>query len=165
MPQISDPQQLFTHKLGAALTMENTVLEMLQQLEGKAQDPQLKQGLQKHRQETQQQIQNIEQAFQQLGEQPQPQPCPAIDGLKEEGQMMLQQVSPELADSVIVGGAAETEHHEISVYEGLITKAQAMGQQQLVQLFEQNLQQEQNMLQQTQQKTQQLSQELAQQPA
>jgi hypothetical protein len=33
---------------------------------------------------------------------------------------------------VILGGAAETEHHEIAVYEGLITKAEAMGEQDIV---------------------------------
>jgi hypothetical protein len=32
-----------------------------------------------------------------------------------------------LVDAVILSGAADTEHHEISVYEGLITKAEAMA--------------------------------------
>lgn len=161
MPEISDPNQLFAHELGAALTMENTVLQMLGTIEQKAQDEQLKRQFSRHREETQQQISNIEQAFGQLGEQPQQQPCPTIDGLKAEADQMIKQVSPQLVDAVILGGAAETEHHEIAVYEGLITKAQAMGQQQVADLLHQNLEQEQNTLEHVKKATEQQAQQLA----
>jgi ferritin-like metal-binding protein YciE len=161
VPQINDPQQLFTQKLGAALTMEQTVLEMLQKNEQEAQDDGLKQQFSHHRQETQQQVQNLQQAFQALGEQPQNQPCPAIDGLKTEAEQMIQQTSPQLVDSVLLGGAAETEHHEIAVYEGLITKAEAMGQNEIVDLLQQNLEQEQHTLQEVKSKSEELAQQLA----
>lgn len=49
-------------------------------------------------------------------------------------------------DSVILSGAAETEHHEIAVYEGLITEAQAMGKRDIVQLLRENLEQEKHTL-------------------
>ena len=41
---------------------------------------------------------------------------------------------------------AETEHHEIAVYEGLIINAWAMGRDDVVRLLEQNLEQEQHTL-------------------
>jgi hypothetical protein len=56
MPQISSPNELFTHKLGAALTMEQTVLQMLQKLEQTAKDPELKEQFSHHRDETEQQV-------------------------------------------------------------------------------------------------------------
>jgi ferritin-like metal-binding protein YciE len=43
-------------------------------------------------------------------------------------------------------GAAETEHHEIAVYEGLIINARAMGRDDVVDLLQQNLEQEQHTL-------------------
>jgi hypothetical protein len=45
---IETPQDLFVHKLGAALKMEATILEMLPQLEERARDPQLQQALKHH---------------------------------------------------------------------------------------------------------------------
>ena len=51
-----------------------------------------------------------------------------------------------LVDDVLLAGAAETEHHEIAVYEGLITHAYAMGKGNVVDLLRHNLEQEQHTL-------------------
>jgi ferritin-like metal-binding protein YciE len=142
MADITDPKELFLHNLGAALTMEQTVLEMLKTNEQKAQDAELKQQFSHHRQETEGQIRNLEQAFSALGSSPQTKPCPAIEGIQKEGQQMLKQVPEELLDAVVLKGAAETEHHEIAAYEGLIASAEAMGEQDVVALLQENLEQE-----------------------
>ena len=68
MASVETPTELFVHKLGAALTMEETILEMLEQLRDEASDSKLKQDLQRHRQETQQQVQNLHRIFDALGE-------------------------------------------------------------------------------------------------
>jgi ferritin-like metal-binding protein YciE len=165
MAKITDPQQLFAHKLGATLTMEQTVLQMLQTNEQKAQDSKLKQQFAHHREETEGQVRNIQQAFSALGMEPEQQPCPAIDGLKTDGEQLVNQVSTKLCDAVLLGGAAEVEHHEIAVYEGLITKAEAMGEQDIVALLQENLEQEQHTLEEVEQASQQLAQQLARQTA
>jgi ferritin-like metal-binding protein YciE len=36
-------------------------------------------------------------------------------------------------------GVCDTQHHEIAVYEGLITKAEATGEQDIVALLQENL--------------------------
>jgi ferritin-like metal-binding protein YciE len=158
---IDNPRELFTFKLGAALKMENTVLEMLGELEEKAQKPELKQQFRHHAEETQQQIINLEQAFNALGEQPDEKPCPAIEGIEKEGQSTIKMADDSVVDAVILSGAAETEHHEIAVYEGLITHAQAMGNQQVASLLQQNLEQEEHTLDEVKQATQQLAQQTA----
>src|SRR5436305_11958669 len=109
MAEITSPNELFTHKLGATLTMEQTVLQMLQKLEQTAKDPELKEQFSHHRDETEQQVSNLQQVFSALGEQAQTQPCPTIDGLKEESEQMISQTSDQLIDSVLLSGAAETE--------------------------------------------------------
>lgn len=147
--------------LGSSASLPH--FQMLEKNAQEAQDEQIKQQFSHHREETRQQVQNLEQALQALGEQPTTQPCPAIDGLKTEAEQMVQQTSSQLVDSVLLGGAAETEHHEIAVYEGLITKAEAMGQQEIVDLLQQNLEQEQHTLQEVESKAQQLAQREAQQ--
>lgn len=146
MAQITDPKMLFAHKLGAALTMEETVLETLNELEGKANEQELKQQLAHHAEETQGQIRNLQQAFAALGFEAQQQPCPAIDGLQTEGQQTLKETASELHDAVILSGCAEVEHHEIAVYEGLITMADEMDADDVVALLEENLEQEEHTL-------------------
>ena len=143
MAQIETPRELFVHKLGAALTMEEAILGMLEELEQEANDPRLKQNLRHHYQETEQQVRNLERAFEALGEEVESQPCPTIDGLKKECEQMLKNVEDELNDAVILSGIVETEAHEIAVYDGLITTAEAMGEEDIVALFQENLEQEQ----------------------
>ncbi|MFL5919312.1 MAG: ferritin-like domain-containing protein [Gaiellaceae bacterium] len=142
MAKVETPTELFVHKLGAALTMEETILEMLEKLQEEASDPQLQKDLRQHYQETQQQAQNLHRIFQALGEQPEKQSCPAIEGLEKEGEQMIKTVDDALVDSVILGGVIETEHHEIAVYDGLIIKAEQMGDDDIVALLQENLEQE-----------------------
>jgi len=139
---IETPHELYVHKLGAALTMERTILDMLPELQEHANDTQLKESLRMHYEETQQHVANLERAFEALGADVDESSCPAIEGLEKEGQATLKMVDDMLNDHVIISGVCETEHHEIAVYEGLITNAQAMGEQEVVRLLQQNLESE-----------------------
>jgi ferritin-like metal-binding protein YciE len=142
MATVETPTELFVHKLGAALTMEETILGMLENLQNEASDTKLRRDLQQHHVETRQQIQNLQRIFQALGEQPAKQSCPAIEGLEKDGKQMIKEVDDSLVDSVILGGVIETEHHEIAVYDGLIIKAEQMDDDDVVALLHENLEQE-----------------------
>jgi ferritin-like metal-binding protein YciE len=142
MATVETPTELFVQKLGGALTMEETILGMLENLQDEASDPKLKKDLQQHHTETQQQIQNLRRVFQALGEQPEKQSSPAIEGLEKEGKQLIKEVDHTLVDSVILGGVIETEHHEIAVYDGLIIKAEQMEDDDVVALLHENLEQE-----------------------
>jgi ferritin-like metal-binding protein YciE len=156
---LHSPEEVFTFKLGAALKMENTVLEMLGDLEEKSQREQLKQQFRHHAEETRQQIHNLEQAFSALGEEPDENSCPAIEGIEKEGKANIKKADDAVVDAVILSSAAETEHHEIAVYEGLITEAEAMGKTDIVQLLSNNLGQEQHTLEEVKHATRELAQE------
>jgi ferritin-like metal-binding protein YciE len=146
MASIETPHELFVHKLGATLTMEETILQMLENLQEEASDPKLQRDLQQHHRETQQQIGNLRQIFNALGEEPEKQSCPAIEGLEKEGKELLKEVDGSLVDSAIIGGVIETEHHEIAVYDGLIIKAEQMDDDDIVALLHENLEQEEGAL-------------------
>jgi ferritin-like metal-binding protein YciE len=163
--KIQSPEELFAHKLGAALTMENTILEMLQKLEQEAQDAQLERNLRQHHQETQRHVQNLQRCFEALGEPIDEKPCPTIEGLEQEGKQLISQVSDDLVDSVILGGVIETEHHEIAVYDGLIIEAEAMGEDDVVALLTENLEQEDQTLNKAIKAAEQLAQKQAKQSA
>ena len=142
MASVETPTELFVHKLGAALTMEETILEMLEKLEDEASDSKLKQDLRHHHSETRQQVQNLHRIFDALGQEVEKESCPAIDGLEKEGEQMIKKVDDSLVDSVILGGVIETEHHEIAVYDGLIIKAEQLDGDDIVALLHENLEQE-----------------------
>jgi ferritin-like metal-binding protein YciE len=162
MAQLSNPQQLFEHKLGTALGAEKKVLTMLKKMEQKAQSPELKQGFERHRGETEGQIRNLEQALEAIGGASTAHQDPVANAIAQHAEEMLGRVDEPLVDAVLAGGAAETEHHEIAVYEGLITMAEAMGAEDVVALLQENLEQEQHTLQEIVMFTQRQSQQLAQ---
>jgi ferritin-like metal-binding protein YciE len=74
---------------------------------------------------------------------------------------MIGMVDEQLVDAVILGGVVKTEHLEIAMYEGLITKAEAMGADDVVALLQENLEQEQRTLELAEKQAQQVSQKLA----
>jgi ferritin-like metal-binding protein YciE len=122
--------------------MEETILEMLENLQEEASDPTLKRNLQTHYKETQQHVANLHQVFQALGEEPEKESCPAIDGLEKEGKQMIKEADDSLVDAVILSGVIETEHHEIAVYDGLIITAEQLDDQDIAALLHENLEQE-----------------------
>jgi ferritin-like metal-binding protein YciE len=159
MAQLSDPQELFAYKLGTALAAERKVHTELGKMEREAQLPELKQGFARHREETEQQIRNVEQALEAIGA-----PTTAHDDLvakaiAQQAEQMLGRVDESLVDAVLAAGAAETEHHEIAMYDGLIAMAGKMGQEDVVALLQENLEQELQTLREIETVTERLAQQ------
>ncbi len=148
MPKRTGPRELFVEELSDVLTAERTTAKMMQEMHRQASDQKLAQRLKEHAKETQQQIKNVEQVFQQLGARPKRKPCPGIEGIRAEFEEVSQDEagSAELHDLHLLGPAARTEHYEIAAYEGLVTMAKAMGESKAANLLEKNLKQEQAML-------------------
>jgi ferritin-like metal-binding protein YciE len=165
MAQISDPKKLFQHELGMALGAERKVLTTLRKLERRAQRDQLKQQFHHHREETEGQIKNLQQALQALGGRAGAHDADSANGIAAEGEKLMEKVGNDLIDAVLLGAAAKTEHVEIAMYEGLITKAEAMGAREIVSLLQQNLEQEKHTLEEVKTASESLSKELATQTA
>jgi ferritin-like metal-binding protein YciE len=145
--RLNTPDEAFHWQLGAALTMEQEIVGMLDDLIGEASDEGIKEAFRSHQTETRGHIENIERAFRALGWESDDSPCPAIKAIDKEGKANLKKANDSLKDSIIVEGAIETEHHEIAVYEYLIIQARAMGRDDVVEPLERNLEQEREALQ------------------
>lgn len=137
-------QEKFLHGLGDIYDAEHQFLEAQQEMLPKANSTTVKSLLEQHIRETEQQISVLEQAFKALGESPEREKCAAAAGIVSENQKTLKEVSgnPALVDLAISGGCSKVEHYEISNYRMLITGAEQMGQTQIAQLLQKNLQQE-----------------------
>jgi ferritin-like metal-binding protein YciE len=141
------PAEAYEFKLGAALTMEKKVVEMLDENIAAAQDEKVQELLRTHQQETKNHVEILEQVFGAFEWEIDDSPCPAIDGLEKEGKATVKKTDDSFVDSVILQGAVEMEHHEIGVYTNLILNARAMGRQDVVDLLEKNLHSEEQALQ------------------
>jgi ferritin-like metal-binding protein YciE len=137
MAEIGNPKKLFEHELGMALGAERKVLSTLKKLERSAQRDELKQQFHHHHEETEGQIENLEQAMQAVGAEGGHE-SDSANGIAAEGEKLIEKVDEELIDAVLLAAAAKTEHVEIAMYEGLITKAEAMGADDIVALLQAN---------------------------
>jgi len=144
--RLNTPQEAYNFKLGSALKMEDTVVDILQASIDSAQDSSVKALFSDHLDQSPHQRENLEQVFAAFGWEVDDSPCPAIAAIEKEGKANAKKSDDVLVDSVLLQGAVETEHHEIGVYENLIINARAMGNDQAVALLEDNLRQEQDTL-------------------
>jgi ferritin-like metal-binding protein YciE len=164
--RLKTPQDAYNFKLGAALKMEHTVLEkILDDSIEVAHDERLKHLLRHHQDETRQHIANLEQVFGLFGWEVDDSPCPVIEAIHKESKANVKITDDSLVDSMVLGGSAETEHHEIATYEWLIIHARAMGREDAVGLLQQNLEQEQHTLREATQLAEQLAPAFAHQHA
>src|SRR4051812_12834908 len=83
LERLNTAQEAFNFKLGATLTMERTVLEILDESIESAQDERVKAALKEHRGESEQHVRVVEEAFGLLGTDVDDSPCPAIEGLQK----------------------------------------------------------------------------------
>lgn len=137
--KLHTPEEIFSWKLGAALSMENTVLQSLQEMQQETNREEIRALLVQHEDETRRHITNVEESFRLLGEEVDDSPCPAMQGIAKEGKATLKKIDDPLVDAGILSGAIETEHHEIAVYEILVTNAKARGAGDVAALLQQNL--------------------------
>lgn len=149
MPQqMTDQRQLLLHELGDLLYAERVLEKSLPKMAKEATDEELRRGFEHHLEETRQQIKNLEEVFETLGEKPKAEKCPGIEGIKAEHDefMKEQKPAPEICDLFLTGAGARAEHYEIAAYTGLVTMAQAMGEKAAVRLLKENLSQEKEAL-------------------
>jgi ferritin-like metal-binding protein YciE len=141
MSEITTPRDLFLHKLGDILYVEEHLeQDVLPRLMQETTNAELKKGLEKHLEQTRSHVENVEAAFDKLGERPTREECIAFEGLRNEHEQIVGETAPELLDQVVLLSAAATEHYEISSYNSLVTMARALGEQDVIDLFEKNLQ-------------------------
>jgi ferritin-like metal-binding protein YciE len=145
---VTNTQQLFEHELRDIYYAEQKLVQALGQLASESINPQAQQAFTQHQTETQNHVRRLEQVFQLLGQTPQAQTCQGIEGLIKEKQAFAKEnPTPEILQIFNIGAGEKSEHYEISAYEGMISLAQQIGQPQVVQLLQQNLQEEQAALQ------------------
>ena len=136
-------QDLFTDSVKDVYFAEKKILATLPKMAKAAQSEQLAAAFEKHRAETEGQIERLEAVFEELEETPKGKKCPSIVGILEEGQEIMKEYKGSAAlDAGLVASAQAVEHYEICRYGTLVTWAEELGLRQSVKLLKQTLNEE-----------------------
>jgi len=140
---IENLHDLFVHTLQDIYFAEQTIVKKLPKMAEKATSSQLRIAFETHLAETKQQVQRLEQVFQQLGEQVKAEECPAIEGITEEAEELLSEINdPETRDAAMLAAAQAVEHYEIARYGTLVAWAEEMGHNDVIGLLRETLEEE-----------------------
>ncbi|MGX8008872.1 YciE/YciF ferroxidase family protein [Mesorhizobium sp. ORM8.1] len=136
-------ETLFVEGLKDIYYAEKKILKTLPKLSKAAQSEKLSAAFEKHRMETEGQVERLEQIFEQLGKPTRGKTCPAIDGILEEGSEILEEYKDAPAlDAGLVGAAQAVEHYEIARYGTLIAWAEQLGMKDALPLLRETLKEE-----------------------
>jgi ferritin-like metal-binding protein YciE len=140
---IKSLDDLFVHTLRDIYYAEKQILKALPDMVGKATNPMLKQGFEKHLEETKGHIENVEQVFEMHGVKAEAVRCPAIDGILEEAKEVAGEVDDkQVLDAALIAAAQAVEHYEITRYGTLIEWAKQLGREDCAAMLAKNLDQE-----------------------
>jgi ferritin-like metal-binding protein YciE len=140
----SEVRELLTEELKDAYSAEKQALRCMQRAVRKASAEALREGIQMHIEQTQVQIERVEQAMEQLEAKPGRKVCEAMRGLVEEAQHEIEQQDEKgpILDLVIVAGMQRIEHYEIAAYGTDVALAEALGEKQVAKLLSETLDEE-----------------------
>jgi ferritin-like metal-binding protein YciE len=135
--------ELFHDTLKDIYFAEKKILTTLPKMAKAAQSEELKAAFEKHHEETEGQVDRLEQVFSAIDKKPQGKTCAAIVGITDEGAEIMQEYkgSPAL-DAGLLAAAQAVEHYEISRYGTLIAWAEELGLDDVIPLLQETLDEE-----------------------
>jgi ferritin-like metal-binding protein YciE len=135
--------EAFYNELRDALSAERQLTEALPKMAKNASNPELKQAFESHLKETQQQVERVEQAFEETGKTARAKTCEAMEGLiKEADELLKEDAEPDVKDAMMIASAQKVEHYEIATYGTLCTWAEILGYSKALRLLKENIAEE-----------------------
>src|ERR1700727_3153450 len=140
----SEARELLSEELKDAYSAEKQALRCMQKALKMASAAELREGIQMHIEQTQVQIERVEQAMEKLGVRPGRKVCEAMRGLVEEATHEIgeQDGKGPILGLVIVASMQRIEHYEIAAYGTDIALAKALGEKGVVELLTLTLEEE-----------------------
>lgn len=136
-------QTLFHDTLRDIYYAERKILKSLPKMARSAQSPDLKAAFEKHREQTEGQIERLQQVFEMIGKPARGKTCDAIEGILAEGDEIAEEYKDTAAlDAGLLAAAQAVEHYEITRYGTLKRWAEVMGLKDAVKLLDETLQEE-----------------------
>jgi ferritin-like metal-binding protein YciE len=143
MAQAGTLHDAFIDELRDSYDGEKQLTKALAKLAKAATSPQLREAFEAHREETQGQIERLEQVFELLDEKARGKHCDGIAGIVEEGKAIMEEEFDETTmDACLIAAGQRAEHYEMAAYGTLVAWANAMGHTEAAKLLQQTLDEE-----------------------
>ncbi|MGD8107320.1 ferritin-like domain-containing protein [Pantoea sp. FN0302] len=137
-------EEMFIHDLSDVYSAEKQISRALPKMARAASDENLIEAFKTHLEETQGQIERLDQLVEATPEvRIKRMKCHAMEGLIEEAQEIIDSVEKGVVrDAGLIGAAQKVEHYEIAAYGTLRALAQKLGYTEAARLLEETLQEE-----------------------
>lgn len=140
---IKTAEDLFIHELSDIYSAEKQLTKALPRLARAADNPALATAFETHLEETQGQIERIDQVVEVLGIRLKRIKCAAMEGLVEEGKEVIDAIDKgPVRDAALIGGAQKVEHYEIASYGTIAALAKQLGYKDALPLLLETLEEE-----------------------
>ena len=129
MPKLTSLDDLLVHELPKMIKA--------------ASHPELQSAFEEHLEQTEGQVERLDQVFKLLGVPAKGRKCEGMAGLIEEGKKVMEEdADPAVRDAALIASAQKVEHYEIASYGCVCTYAEMLGYDQVHDLLGQNLEEE-----------------------
>lgn len=143
MAKLKSLDDLLVHELQDIYHAEGQITKALPKMIKAATNPELQAAFEEHLEQTEGQIERLEQVFKLLGLPAKGKKCDGMAGLIEEGRKMIEEdAEPSVKDAALIAAAQKVEHYEIASYGCVCTYAEMLGYEQIHELLGQNLDEE-----------------------
>jgi ferritin-like metal-binding protein YciE len=136
-------RKLYVNQLQVLLSAEEQITKALPTMVEKATDPQLKEAFQAHLEETEVQVNRLEEILQEATGDASAIKCKVLAALVEEAEDMIKDASDEsVRDAALIAAAQRVEHYEIAAYGAVRHFAQILGETEQAQLLDETIKEE-----------------------
>jgi ferritin-like metal-binding protein YciE len=136
-------RKLYVNQLQVLLSAEEQITKALPTMVEKATDPQLKEPFQAHLEETEVQVNRLEEILQEATGDASAIKCKVLAALVEEAEDMIKDASDEsVRDAALIAAAQRVEHYEIAAYGAVRHFAQILGETEQAQLLDETIKEE-----------------------
>ena len=133
-------ETLFHDTLRDIYYAERKILKSLPKMARAAQSPDLKAAFEKHREQTEGQIERLQKVFEIIGKAARGKTCDAIEGILAEGDEIMEEYKDNVAlDAGLLAAAQAVEHYEITRYGTLKRWAEVLGLSEAAALLDETL--------------------------
>ena len=136
-------KELYIDELKDLYSAENQLVKALPKMAKAASSEELREGFEKHLEQTRGHVQRLEKIFQTLGESPKGKTCKGMQGLIGEGSEAAEEdYEGSVMDAALIGAAQRVEHYEIAGYGTVRSMAKTLGADDQVSVLEETLEEE-----------------------
>lgn len=143
MAQTGTLHDAFIMELRDTYDAEKQLIKALPKMVKAASSDGLREALEKHLEETHEQVARLEQVFSSLDEKVKGKHCSGMAGIIEEGKSVLEEDLDDVTlDACIIASGQRAEHYEMAAYGTLVAWARAMGHDDAASLLQETLDEE-----------------------